>query len=183
MKVIMGEDQFDEKFLPAPLKWGRRKEPIARMMYSKVRKHEHFSMKVMEKGILVSKEYPCLGCSVDGVVTCRCKPQHARRLIEIKCPYAARDESPKQVAIDKNVSYNKQTGTWEVTNRCPYYAQIQGQLGLFGLEECDLVIYTKHGIHISTAVYDHEFFTKMVAKLLLLHEKFVLPCIIHKMLP
>lgn len=178
MKIIMGENQYQEQYLPAPLKWGRNKEPIARMMYQRLHKRNHFSLKVLEKGFLLSKEYPCLGCSVDGVITCKCKPPHPDKLMEIKCPLP-----PKEAAIEKNISYNKQTHQWEVTSKCPYYAQIQGQLGLFGLTECELIIYTRHGIHISKAIYNHEFFTEMVQKLLLFHEKYVMPCIINTFLP
>ena len=183
MKIIMGENQYQEQYLPAPLKWGRNKEPIARMMYQRLHRRNHFSLKVLEKGFLLSKEYPCLGCSVDGVITCKCKPPHPDKLMEIKCPFACRDMTPKEAAIEKNISYNKQTHQWEVTSKCPYYAQIQGQLGLFGLTECELVIYTRHGIHISKAIYNHEFFTEMVQKLLLFHEKYVMPCIINTFLP
>ena len=182
MNVIMGETKIDEQYLPAPLKWGRRKEPIARLMYLKLLRRNHFSMKVQEKGFLLCKENPFLGCSVDGIVSCKCRPPHAAKLIEIKCPYASRDMLPKDVAVEKKLSYNRQSCNWEVTPDCPYYAQIQGQLGLFGLTECDLVIYTKKGIHISTASFDTTYFSKMLEKLSLFHEKYVLPLILQTVL-
>lgn len=56
---------------------------------------------------------------------------------------------------------------------CPYFAQIQGQLGLYELDECDLVIYTKKGIHISTVRFDEEYFLIMMQKLLKFQRKYV----------
>lgn len=181
IKSIMGENQICEQFLPKPLKWGRRKEPIARLMYTRLCRREHFSLKVQEKGFLVCQEHPTLGCSVDGIVLCKCK-HHLPKILEIKCPYASRDMLPKDVAVEKNLNYNRQSGKWEVTNNCPYYSQIQGQMGLYGLSECDLVIYTKKGIHISTATFDSEYFSDMLEKLLLFHEKYIIPCILAKVL-
>ena len=175
LNMIMGRSKIDDRLLPAPLKWGRRKEPVARLMYLKLLRRNHFSMKVQEKGFLLCQENPVLGCSVDGLVSCNCRPLHAVKLIEIKCPYASRNMLPKDVAVEKKLSYNQQSGKWEVTPNCPYYDQIQGQLGLFGLTECDLVIYTTKGIHISTASFDNAYFLKMLEKLLLFHQKYVLP--------
>lgn len=179
---IFGENQLDENRLPLPLKWGRRKEPLARLMYQRLFRRYHFAMKAREKGLLVSEQYPFLGCSVDGLVTCRCRPPHPDKLIEIKCPYASRDKSPKDAAIEKKVIFNEDSHKWEVSSECPYYTQIQGQLGLYGLSECDLVIYTRHGIHISTVVFDSVFFTAMLKKLLLFHQKYIIPIILHKAL-
>lgn len=61
MKLIMEENQIDEKHPPAPLKWGRKKAPTARLMYQKMLRREHFSMKEMERGFIFSKDYPCIG--------------------------------------------------------------------------------------------------------------------------
>lgn len=181
LKTIMGESTI-EKHLPQPLKWGRRKEPVARLMYKRVFKRNHFSLKVKEQGILLNEIYPCVGCSVDDIVSCKCRPKHSDRIIEIKCPYSSRDKMPKEAAIERKIFYNEENCRWEITPNCPYYAQVQGQLGLCGIQECDLVIYTKQGIHVSTAVFDSSFFSEMLKTVLLFHKKYVTPTILHKVL-
>jgi len=62
-----------------------------------------------------------------------------------------------------------------VTEDCPYYAQIQGQLGLYGYSECDLLIYTEKGIHISTAKFDEQYYSEMLTKLHKFYSTYVVP--------
>ena len=64
----------------------------------------------------------------------------------------SQDKMPKEATIERKFLDNEDNCGWKVTPHCPYYAQVQGQLGLCGLQECDLDIYTKHGILVSTAV-------------------------------
>ena len=64
------------------------------------------------------------------------------KLIEIKCPYSQKVSKPKNVAVEKKCINSSITKRRDVTDNCPYYAQIQGQLGLYKCiyAECDLVI-------------------------------------------
>lgn len=163
------------------LSWGKRKEPIARDLYQKMNKNYHVCYRIEEVGLRIFSESPIIGCSADGVVTCKCRKQHNPRLIEIKCPWQFRDQHPKIVARDeKHCIFNNNTNRWEVTPNCPYYCQIQGQLGIYGYSECDLIIYTKQGIHISTAVFDEEFFNNMIENLISFYKKNIFPYIVDK---
>lgn len=94
--------------------------------------------------------------------------------MEIKCPYSIRENHPKDVTLQNQCFLNKLNNKWEVSKECPYFAQIQGQLGLYELDERDLVIYTKKGIHISTVRFDEEYFLSMIQKLLKFHRKYVM---------
>ena len=152
MKKIIGESNLDERHLPQPLKWGQMKEPFARLLYKRLFKRNHISFHEKEQGILLHEIYPCVGCSVDGVVTCKCSTKHCDKLIEVKCPYASQDKMPKEATIERKFLDNEDNCRWKVTPHCPCYAQVRGQLGLCGLQKCDLDIYTKHGILVSTAV-------------------------------
>lgn len=91
-----------------------------------------------------------------------------------------RSEKPKDVAVKSNCIYDKTTGTWNVTPDSPYCTQIQGQLGLYGYEDADLVIYTRKGIHVSHVHFDKEFFSSMVQKLVLFHKNYVLPVLLKQ---
>ena len=57
-------------------------EPIARKVYEDL-----ISSKVVECGLIVSKENPWLACSPDGILFLNNKPF---KLVEIKCPYEGR---------------------------------------------------------------------------------------------
>ena len=180
MRSLMGENRLNDLNLPAPLKWGREKENVAREMYFRLLRRQHRCLAVKESGLLISEEYPVLGCSVDGICTCKCIPPHPPKIIEIKCPYSMRNENPKDVAIKSNCIYDKSSGNWNVTPNSPYYVQIQGQLGLYEYEDADLVIYTQKGIHVSHVHFDKEFFSSIVQKLVLFHKSYVLPALLKQ---
>lgn len=48
----------------------------------------------------------------------------------------------------------------------PYYAQIQGQMGISGAEWCDFVIFTKKGISIERVLFDPLYWQELEGKLL-----------------
>lgn len=141
MKKIMGKNVLDEHQLPPSLKWGRKKESIARILYGRILKKQHSckSIMVREVGLLMSEKYPAFACSADGIALCKCRVQHIKKLVEIKCPYSIRENHPKDVTLQNQCFLNKLNNKWEVSKECPYFAQIQGQLGLYELDECDLV--------------------------------------------
>ncbi|XP_061190156.1 uncharacterized protein LOC133198019 [Saccostrea echinata] len=180
MRSLMGENRMEDHALPAPLKWGREKENVARDMYFRLRRRQHRCLRVKENGLLISEEFPVLGCSVDGICTCKCIPPHPPKIVEIKCPYSMRNEKPKDVAVKSKCIYDKSSGTWIVTPDSAYYAQIQGQLGLYGYENADLVIYTQKGIHVSHVHFDKNFFSSMAQKLVLFHKMYVLPVLLKQ---
>lgn len=93
MKKMMGETHIDESMLPPPLKWGRKKEETARVFYEKVNRRKHLHFRIKETGVLISEQHNVLGCSVNGITSCKCKPPHQNKLIEIKCPYSEKLEA------------------------------------------------------------------------------------------
>lgn len=175
MNSVLGTNRLEESMLPAPLKWGRQKEHIARNMYQRCERRKHTCLRVHEKGLFISDKYPVLGCSVDGICSCKCKTGHPSKIVEIKCPFSQRLSNPKDAGVKAKCVYDKEAGVWTVMSSCPYYAQIQGQLGLYGMEEADLVIFTKFGIHIATVKYDEKYFSEMVDKLISFHKKYIIP--------
>ena len=46
-----------------------------------------------------------------------------------------------------------------------YYYHIQGQLGLTGMQWCDLMVLCKHDWHIERIYFDEEFFNSMCSNL------------------
>ncbi|XP_076071139.1 uncharacterized protein LOC143042618 isoform X1 [Mytilus galloprovincialis] len=143
----------------ASLDWGRKKEETALHLYMKVNKKAHQKACMQNKGLLLYENMPYIGCSVDGIFTCKC---HTSKVIEVKCPYSARFDNPKDVAIDKS-------------HKNDYYHQIQGKMGIYGLDKCDLVIYTSKGICVTTVDFDPIFFNNMVTKLDKFYREHLLP--------
>lgn len=128
-------------------------------MFLLTNRKKHVRHRVEEAGLLVSDDLPFLGCSVDGIVSCAC---HNRKLLEIKSPYQLRDNYPKEAALQRDC-YLTDNNIWELKRNSKYYYQIQGQLGLYKLQLCDL-FYTKKDIHIVPVSFDHDFYTHLVQK-------------------
>jgi len=139
--------------------WGQKKENVARMMYTRVERRNHIGFAVRMTGLFASSENPFIACSPDGIVSCRCRTVHEDRLIEIKCPYSKRFDSPKDAAV--HCGARNDNGVWTMDKTHKYYAQIQGQCGIVGMNWCDLVIFTTKGIHVITVPFDSEYYEYM----------------------
>ena len=78
--------------------WGIANEPIARNIYYKKFKSKHRDFHVREGGLFIKQINPILGASPDGLVNCSC---HDPGILEIKCPWSARDLSIKEFVETK----------------------------------------------------------------------------------
>ena len=77
-------------------------------------RQEHILFECHPAELTVHPDYPHLGASPDGLISCSCCGDG---LVEIKCPYKHRDEHPHQVhdpkfclcPVDESVILNKKT--------------------------------------------------------------------------
>jgi len=106
-KKVQPQDESGASFSNPFFKWGNMFEPVACDIYSML----HHNIKVHEFGLIPHKNLKYFGASPDGITDIGI-------MLEIKCPYKRKiqmgGDVPKQ-----------------------YYYQIQGQLEVCGLEECD----------------------------------------------
>ncbi|XP_063438313.1 uncharacterized protein LOC134719237 [Mytilus trossulus] len=159
MKSLLGEYDLSDSEVPS-LEWGKRKEKAALDLYIRVNRHKHKGCMLEKKGLRIYTRLPYVGCSVDGLFSCKC---HGENLVEVKCPFADRNLNPKEVAIKKGCVLNS-SGELQVTDKCEYYHQIQGQMGIYGIHKSDLVVFTKKGIAVASATFDPLFFERMCKK-------------------
>ena len=93
--------------------WGIRFEPVVKQVY------EHlYGATIQELGRLIGTIDPRVSASPDGLITAATDPARVGRLIEIKCPVTRQPDGK----VPKD-----------------YYAQMQMQLHVTGLHECDFV--------------------------------------------
>ena len=83
-------------------------------------------------GIYVSRTLPFLGASPDGVV-------NDEVIVEVKCPFSAKNKTISPVTIPY---LKEENGFLMLSQKHPYYYQIQGQLFCSERQMCDLIIYT-----------------------------------------
>lgn len=108
------------------LQWGIMNELVAREAYFNALKGEHDSFQVKCTGLHVHPNYPHLGASPDGLVSCSCC---GMGLLEIKYPYSKRDVDPRQV--NDAHFYLERTAAGLLLRRYhDYFKQVQGQLAI-----------------------------------------------------
>lgn len=152
---------------PDSLVYGRNSEPVAKNCYQKVMSKVCPTLKVQETGLLLSEHFPFIGCSADGIVSCKC---HSKKLIEIKCPFALKHLSPREAALQRGCY--SEGDTLKLKMNTDYFYQIQGQMGLHKIHKCDLVIFTSQGIQIVEVDFNVEFYKLMIAKLVFFYRAY-----------
>ncbi|XP_033762292.1 uncharacterized protein LOC117343858 [Pecten maximus] len=152
------------------LQHGRRYENTARRAYIK----EHVTkcsgeVEVKDMGVYVSQQFPFLGASVDGLITCSVCGSGA---LEIKCPYGKnsdkwRHKTPTECAKNKSFccEFNL-SGELSLKHNHQYYYQVIGQMAVLELTWADFVIWTKKGISVERITFDENFWqSNMLFKL------------------
>ena len=121
-------------------------------------KPSHSSFTVETTGLHICPNYPYLGASPDGLISCTCC---GRGILEIKCPYSMRNSIPTSVPYLRT----SESGKYSLAVTHNYYYQVQGQLGIVGQQFCDFVCWTPNGLYVERIKFDPDFFQEMEQKL------------------
>ena len=81
------------------IQFGKDHEPIARAQYTEQYMQTHKHGKVVQCGLMVDNNYPYLGASPDGIVSCSCC---GRGVLEIKCSEKYQNVPPADVCAIKD---------------------------------------------------------------------------------
>ena len=160
----------------AALEWGKTYEPKARMEYVNVVETKHTSFKVEMTGLHVNPQYPHLGASPDGLISCSCC---GNGLLEIKCPYSKRNLDPTQI-VDSSFYLNPTESGLKLSKAHDYYHQVQGQMAICERSYCDFVCWTPLGMHIEQIERDPSHFQHMKPKLDSFFTRVILPQVLCK---
>ena len=89
----------------------KQSEPLGREQYKILMASKHSSFQVQPAGLFVNPQYPYLGASPDGVVSCQCCGEG---IIEIKCPYSLRDSDPNTITISLSFLHLLRSGNEKI---------------------------------------------------------------------
>ena len=123
--------------------WGKANEKKALQLYQE-KQHEsgHKDLFACPSGFVISEEYPYLGASPDAAVYDPSVPDPFG-LAEVKCPFSFRDVTPAEACLKSNffcmLKMNDAAPQLELKESHPYYAQVQGQMGVTQ-RWCDFVV-------------------------------------------
>ena len=135
------------------MQYGSAMESSARDWYFATQKQKHVNLSVREAGFHVRVNYPFLGASPDGIVSCDC---HDQKLLEIKYPSKYEDgflnwENDKDFPLAKD-SLPKTSHQ--------YYFQVQLQIFMCKFSSVDFLFYSlrNNGTVMLTAVKSNKHF-------------------------
>lgn len=158
--------------------YGRQNEIIAKQLFFDMYSHDHVNAKMKPCGLNISVDHPFLGASPDAYLYCKCC---GKGLVEVKCSYSHRNETPYDVASDPNYHLYRDTNdVVKLRVDSPWYVQIQGQLGVCKARWCDFVFYTDMGFISDRIYYDECFFNDIVNKCSSFFDKYVHPALLAK---
>ena len=83
-------------FTNSATRWGCEHEATAVDEFFNWFSLDHDDPELLSCGFVISRKYPFLGASPDGIVTCTC---HGNYLIEVKCPYRCTVQTKRNVAL------------------------------------------------------------------------------------
>ena len=107
---------------PAPMKWGIENEKLARCVY--VNKQGHKGLVVDDCGFIVGQQEGYLGASPDGRVHSP-SSDHPNGILEIKCPYTKRTQTPQQACDDPSFYCTLENDKMLLKSTHHYYHQVQ----------------------------------------------------------
>jgi len=123
------------------LKWGLKCEAIARKSYKCL-----LESQMLQTGLYVCRSEPFLCASANGIVSCSC---HGKRILEIKCPWSARDLDPLEAIETGVITYigtANNAYTLKPGDSRGYFEQVQGTMAIVGVPKCDFVLWTTRGM-------------------------------------
>lgn len=160
LNTIANEIVFKKAIHSAALSHGCRYESVAVECYIR-----QCSLDCRKSGLIVHPEFPYLGASPDALVG-------SEGLLEIKCPYKARNLAIK----DAHLEYLDSNGKLKKNHN--YFFQIQGLLEIAGRSWCDFMVYTYKDFSIERIHRNKEIFNKILPKLKAFYYYHVLPLLV-----
>ncbi|XP_078619114.1 uncharacterized protein LOC144886368 [Branchiostoma floridae x Branchiostoma japonicum] len=178
-KIIKRKKECNTKFLTslmgtkaaahsASLTYGKVHEVDAKEAYLKCKGgHVHLH----DCGLVVNPSFSFLGASPDAKVCC----EGQTGILEVKCPYSARNKTVKDASLTLPNFYMKAEGEALALDRThEYYYQVQGQLLVTGAPFCDFVCHCID-THVERIEPDKQFCEDMLLTLAKFYKTHAMP--------
>ena len=160
-------------FSSAAIDYGKTHEGVARQLYEEKMSRQHKAFVCETTGLHISSDVPFLGASPDGMASCKC---HGKRVVEIKCTAKHRNLRVVDIpAVDPSYHFQYQDGHLRLKKSSKWYYQVQFQMGVVGVDNCDFVIFTKCGIEVLNISFEDTVYAEVKAKAIRIFSEKVVP--------
>ena len=151
---------YPKPFQSRYTKHGTKYEPVSIDMYQKYMKSKEMLVYVFKCGFIILADLPFLGGSPDGKII---DPGSSKPfgLLEVKRPETKFLVSPFSACSDSNFFCYRDGEKCKLKTSHAYYAQVQGQMGVSGVEWCDFVVYTKKGMSVERIPFKKQYWNDL----------------------
>ena len=163
------------------MKYGLDHEDEARQAYITKKVSQGTIVEVEVPGLHMHTELPGLVCSLDGIA----HVQNQRpKVYESKCPRKYKNIDPNK--FDDKLSqkhlkkqtcclFRRDDGSIDLKRNHLYYDQVQMQMGMLGMEECDFFVWSPHGSVCIPIAFNKERWEALRDDLLIFHWEVLIP--------
>ena len=155
-------------------RWRCDHERDAKTAYLEEEGPKHRSLTLRDTSCLISRQYPFIGATPDGLLHCECCGD---RLLEVECPYCCKD-GLDPTGLPKQFCLAKMQERWHLKRDHQYFFQVQAQLNVWGSHKGVFVVWNKEGIVGEERVRDEQFFAETAPSVTGFFTKGVLPEIV-----
>ena len=167
----------------APLKWGTSHEDEARNLYLQWAHalEAHRNVCVNQTGLLIHPTYSFIRASPDGIITCDCCK--GKRILEIKCPYSAREANPSAGVDSGQIEYLERyngvkCGDFILSKtKRGYYSQVQCTMAAAGAKSCDFFVWTTESFLVVPVDFDADHWMRLVSSAMAFFRDKIIPSI------
>ena len=161
------------KFSTNATSWGCSHEQKALDIYSKHMSEHHTNFNIMPSGLFLSTEFPFIGATPDSMVSCDCC---GKGCVEVKCPYCHKDDTVEQACSDPKFCLQDN----KLKTSHPYYAQVQTQMNVCGVDYCDFFLYLEKECFLQRITRDTEIWKEYTQKAETVFRNGILPELLGK---
>ena len=141
--------------------WGCEHERTARDAYIDEAEKTHIGLVFSLSGLVLHIEYPHMGASPDGIVSCECCGQG---VIEIKCPFSCIDKTFLESTSDQRFCLELVNGMYRLRRDHTYFYQMQAQMKFCEFAYGDFVVWREDELIVERINPDHEFLSSALEK-------------------
>lgn len=175
-------DPAGHTFTTEATSWGSSEEKNAIAQYCNTCLKSHDNYKITESGFRVNPEYPYIGATPDGLISCSCCGEG---IIEVKCPFKQKHIKVTDACKDSQFCLHmNESGHITLKPSHPYYYQVQAQLLVTEASFCDFVVYTatgdEHGLFVERLTRDDIFLSDVLQNVQHFYKCVILPNLVAK---
>ncbi len=170
VKRICKESCINAVYAPS-LQWGIDHEKTALKELELYLGNIHSSFELNECGMKLCLDHSFIGATPDGMFSCKC--HNLQCLIEIKCPFTARESKNLEEMIRSPGFFIDATGKLKQNNR--YYTQVQLQLHVFGYETCYFVVWAPNWMYLTEITREDNFIKTMTSRIVSFYKSHIIP--------